>query len=67
MQKRALFYVYVRPIFWEQSGQAGVENGAMLTTQLFRYISECTISLSNFPNFLRRRRQRGIDPPNHNA
>jgi len=26
-------YVYV--IFWEQSGQAGVENGAMLTT--FRY------------------------------
>jgi len=30
MQKRALFYVYV--IFWEQSGQAGVENGAMLTT-----------------------------------
>ena len=30
MQKRAVFYVYV--IFWEQSGQAGVENGAMLTT-----------------------------------
>ena len=34
--KRAVFYVYV--IFWEQSGQAGVENGAMLTTYLFRYI-----------------------------
>jgi len=34
MQKRAVFYVYV--IFYEQSGQAGVENGAMLTTYLFR-------------------------------
>jgi len=28
----------------EQSGQAGVENGAMLTTYLFRYTSKCTIS-----------------------
>jgi len=36
MQKRAVFYVYV--ILCEQSGQAGVENGAMLTTYLFRYI-----------------------------
>jgi len=26
------------------SGQAGVENGAMLTTYLFKYTSECTIS-----------------------
>ena len=42
MQKRAAFYVYV--IFWEQSGQAGVENGAMLITYLFRCTSECTIS-----------------------
>jgi len=42
MQKRAVFYVYV--IFWEQSRQAGVANGAMLTTYLFRYTSECTIS-----------------------
>jgi len=42
MQKRAVFYVYV--IFSEQSGQAGVDNGAMLTTYLFRYTSECTIS-----------------------
>ena len=41
MQK-AVFYVYV--IFWEQSGQADVENGAMLTTYLFRHTSECTIS-----------------------
>jgi len=36
--KKAVFYVYV--IFSEQSGQAGVENGAMLTTYLFRYTSE---------------------------
>jgi len=42
MQKRAVFYVHV--IFWEQSGAAGVENGAMLTTYLFRYTLECTIS-----------------------
>jgi len=45
MQKRAIFYVYV--IFREQSGQADVENGAMLTTYLFRYrpyTSECTVS-----------------------
>ena len=40
MQKRAVFYVYV--ICWEQSGQADVENGAMLTTYLFRYIYWCT-------------------------
>jgi len=39
MQKRAVFYVYV--IFCEQSGQAGVENSAMLTTYFFRYTSEC--------------------------
>ena len=30
MQKRTVFYVYV--IFWEQPGQAGVENGHMLTS-----------------------------------
>jgi len=40
--KKAVFYVYV--IFGEQSGQAGVEKGAMLTTHLFRYNLECTIS-----------------------
>ena len=34
--KRAVFHVYV--LFWEQSGQAGVDNGAMPTTYLFRYI-----------------------------
>jgi len=42
MQKTAVFYVYV--IFAEQSGQAGVENRSTLTTNLFRYTSECTIS-----------------------
>jgi len=36
MQKEQ-FSVYV--IFSEQSGQAVVENGAMLTTYLFRYTS----------------------------
>jgi len=41
IQKRAVFYVYV--VFREQSGHANVENGAMLTTYLFRYTSECTI------------------------
>jgi len=46
----------------EQSGQAVVENGAMLTTYLFRYTSECTILTSNFQKFLRLRRQGGIDP-----
>jgi len=64
MQKRAVFYVYV--IFLEQPGQADVENGAMLTTYLFRYTSECTISWSDFRNFLRLRRQGGIDRPNQN-
>ena len=42
--------------------KAIVENGAMLTTYLFRYTSECTISYSNFQKFLRLRRQGGIDP-----
>jgi len=29
---------------WRVGVKAGVENGAMLTTYLFRYTSECTIS-----------------------
>jgi len=49
MQKRAVFYMYVYVIFREQSGQAGVENGAMLTTD--NYTSECTISYQIFKNF----------------
>jgi len=36
MQKRAVFYVCV--IFGEQSGQAGVENGAMLATFIQIYL-----------------------------
>ena len=64
MQKRSVFYVYV--ISWEQSGQAGVENGAMLTTYLFTRTSECTISYSQIFKifFASCRRQGGIDPPN---
>jgi len=42
--------------------KAAVENGAMLTTYLFMYTSECTILQSYFQNFLRLRRQGGIDP-----
>jgi len=45
----------------EQFSERGGENGAMLTTYLFRYTSECTVSYSNFQNFLRLRRQEGID------
>ena len=43
MQKEqfAMFKLYFES---NQGMQAGVENGAMLTTYLFRYTSECTIS-----------------------
>ena len=62
MQKRAVFYVYV--IFSEQSGQADVENGAMLTTYLFRYrlLQSAPIRSQIFEIFFAPRRQRGIDP-----
>jgi len=42
MQKRAvvMFMLY----FESNQGRHDVENGAMLTTCLFRYTSECTIS-----------------------
>jgi len=33
MQKRAVLYVYV--IYWEQSGQAGVENGAICWPHIY--------------------------------
>ena len=49
-----------------QGRQAGVENGCMLTTYVFRYTSECTISQSNFQKFLRLRWQGGIEPSNQN-
>ena len=39
-----------------------MENGATLTTYLFRYTSECTISWSNFQNFLRLSRQGALTP-----
>jgi len=43
--------------------KAGVENGAMLTTYLFRYTSECIISWSNLKKkFLRVTQQGDIDP-----
>jgi len=45
--------------------QAGVENGAMLTTYLFRYTSECSAPFCSqiFKIFLASRtRQGGIDP-----
>jgi len=62
MQKRAVFYVYV--IFWEQSGQAGVENGTVLTTNSLRYILQNAPFHSQiFTNFLRLRRQGGFDSP----
>jgi len=35
---------HLESYFMHTSGQAGVENGAMLTTYLFRYTSECTFS-----------------------
>jgi len=38
----------------------------MLTTYLFRYTLECTISQSNFQKFLCLRWQGGIEPPNQN-
>jgi len=41
MQKEQFSMVML--YFWEKSRQADVENGAMLTTYLFRYTSECTI------------------------
>jgi len=37
MQKRQVFWMWV-------GAKADIENGAMLTTYLFRYTSECTIS-----------------------
>jgi len=49
MQKRAVFYVYV--IFSEQSGQADVENGAMLTTlfiQIYFRMHQFVVKFSKF-------------------
>ena len=60
MQKTAVFYVYV--IFREQSGQAGVENGAMLTT--YSYILQNAPFRSQiFKMFFASGGKGGIDPP----
>jgi len=60
MQKTAVFYVYV--IFREQSGQAGVENGAMLTT--YSYILQNAQFRSQiFKMFFASGGKGGIDPP----
>ena len=56
MQKKEQFSMFM---LYFKSNQ---DNGAMLATYLFRYTSECTISWSNFQNFVRLKRQRGIDP-----
>ena len=53
--------------FWEQSGQADVENGAMLTTYLFRYTSEYTSFRSQiFQKNSSPEAARGHWPPNQN-
>jgi len=44
VQKREQFSMLTVYFESNHSGQAGVENDAMLTTHLFRYTSECTIS-----------------------
>ena len=58
MQKRAVFCAYV--ILSEQSGQAGVENGAMLTTFIQIYFRMHHFVVKFKKNCLRR--QGGIDP-----
>ena len=58
--KRAVFYVYV--IFREQSGQAGVENGAMLTTYL-DILQNAPFRSQILKKNFRLRRQGSIDPP----
>ena len=63
MPKRAVFYVYVNV---EQSGQAGVENGAMLTTYLFmRRVSwNLAVATQQCRNYLydKSRTNRSYDP-----
>ena len=44
---------------WKIKKRKHAKKSSLLTTYLFRYTSECTISYSNF---LRLRRQGGIDP-----
>ena len=60
MQKRAVFYIFVT--VWEKSGQTDVENGAIYSDIL----QNAPFCSQMFKNFLRLRRQGGIDPPNQN-
>jgi len=58
--KKSVFYVYI--IFREQSRQAGVENGAMLTTlfiQIYFKTHRFVVKLSQFSS---PQAARGIDP-----
>jgi len=64
MQKRAVFYVHV--IFREQSGQTGVEKGALLTTYLFRYTPECTFRSQIFLIFFASGGKGALTPSNQN-
>ena len=61
-RKKAVFCVYV--IFWEQSGQAGVENGAMLTT--FQIYFRTHHFIVKFSKFSSPQAIRGHWPPNQN-
>jgi len=65
MQKRAVFYVCV--IFWEQSGPAGVENGAMLTIYLYIQIYfRMHHFVVRFSKFSSPQAARGHWPPSQN-
>ena len=63
MQKRAVFCVYV--IFWEQSWQAGVENGAMLIADHI-YIQIYFRTHHFVVKFTSPQAARGHWPPNQN-
>jgi len=65
LQKRAVFNVYI--MFWEQPGQAGVENGAMLATYYSDILQNAPFRSQIFKKKqFHLRRQGGIDPPNQN-
>jgi len=65
MQKSIVFYVYV--IFWEQLGQAGAENGAMLTSpHIYSVILQNAQFVVKFSKFSSSQAARGHWPPNQN-
>ena len=55
-----------REQFSEWGVEAGVENGAMLTTHYSDILQNAPFRCQIFKKFLRRCRQGGIDPPNQN-